>query len=159
MNIFKDPDMANQINDLVKQFTDLQHGDCWIGVNFKTTLHDIDHKIASGSMNGSNSIWQLVNHIIYWRTIVINRLTGSVNPPPFSDFLLPDELSEENWKQTLHDFESSYHSLRSSLLHFNEDFLHFPSPKEGQTFYDVIVGCLQHDAYHLGQIKLLSKLI
>ncbi len=150
--------MPKQLNELVKQFTNLQHGDCWIGVNFKATLNSIDALMAAKkTSNDTNNIWQLVNHIIYWRITVQNRLMGSVDLPPFADFLLPNELTDENWKQTLYDFENAYHSLRSSLIHFNADFLHYPSPKEGQTFYDLIVGCLQHDAYHLGQIVLLKK--
>ena len=32
----------------------------------------------------------------------------------------------------------------------------FISKKE-QTFYELIMGCLQHDAYHLGQLMLLKK--
>ena len=150
--------MANEINRILKLFADLQHGDCWIGNNYKETLHGIDSKKAMVTIGGkTNSIWQLVAHIIYWRTTVVNRLTGSDNPPPFQDFLLPDNPSEENWRQTLHDFEAAYHLLRNAIHHFNEENLDKPSPRKGQTFYELIMGCLQHDAYHLGQMMLLKK--
>ncbi len=150
--------MAIEINRIVKLFEDLQHGDCWVGNNFKTTLHGVDALAAADSISGSsNSIWQLIAHIIYWRTTVVNRLTGSDNPPPFKDFLLPDELSEANWKQTLHDFEAAYHALRNAIHAIKDEQLEKSSPKEGQTFYQVILGCLQHDAYHLGQMMLLKK--
>jgi uncharacterized damage-inducible protein DinB len=150
--------MAIEINRIVKLFTDLQHGNCWIGTNFKETLHGVDAAMATGTIGAKgNSIWQLTTHIIYWRTTVVNRLTGSNNPPPFKDFLLPEELSEANWKQTLHDFEAAYHALRTAVSKIKEEQLDKPSPKEGQTFYELIMGCLQHDAYHLGQIMLLKK--
>ncbi len=150
--------MANEINRILKLFADLQHGDCWIGVNFKEVLHDVHAANAAANMPGrSNNIWQLVAHITYWRSRVVNRLTGSDNPPPFPDFLLPAELNEENWRQTLHDFEAAYHLLRNAIHGFKEDHLDKPSPKEGQTYYQVIMGCLQHDAYHLGQMMLLKK--
>ena len=151
--------MANEINRIVKLFAELQHGDCWIGINFKEVLHEVNAAIAGADKLGrSNNIWQLVAHITYWRTSVVNRLTGSDNPPPFSDFLLPAELTEENWRQALHDFEAAYHLLRNAILNFKEDHLDHPSPKEGQSFYQLILGCLQHDAYHLGQMQLLKKL-
>ena len=150
--------MANEINRILKLFADLQHGDCWIGVNYKTALHGVDAVKAGADTAGrTNNIWQLVSHITYWRTTVVNRLTGSTNPPPFPDFLLPAELNEESWRQTLHDFEAAYHLLRNAIHGFAADHLDNPSPKKGQTYYQLIMGCLQHDAYHLGQIVLLKK--
>ncbi|MEI7473119.1 MAG: DinB family protein [Chitinophagaceae bacterium] len=150
--------MSNEINRITKQFTHLQHGDCWVGINFKEALQGIDAKTATAKLTADgNSIWMLTAHIIYWRTMVINRLTGTTNPPPFPDFLLPEELTEANWKQTLHDFESVYHLLRTAIHNLKEENLDKISPRPDQTFYELIVGCLQHDAYHLGQIMLIKK--
>ncbi len=152
--------MANEINRIVKLFADLQHGDCWIGNNFKEVLHGVDFKKAIENISGNtNSIWQLVAHITYWRTTVVNRLTGTDNPPPFLDFLLPNDPSEENWRQALHDFEAAYHLLRNAIHSFHEENLQKPSPRKDQTFYELIMGCLQHDAYHLGQMMLLKKVL
>ena len=67
--------MANEINRILKLFADLQHGECWIGVNFKDALHDVTTNKALENRSGkTNSIWQLVSHIIYWRTTVVNRI-------------------------------------------------------------------------------------
>jgi uncharacterized damage-inducible protein DinB len=149
-----------QINHITKLFANLQHGDCWIGINFKEALQGVDAALAAKTIsNRSNSIWQLVFHLTYWRTSVINRLNGSLEPPPFKDFALPDDLNEENWKQALHDFENVYHQLRNVILHFKEENLYKPSPKPEQTFYELMIGCLQHDAYHLGQIVLIKKTV
>ncbi|MGG9964479.1 DinB family protein [Ferruginibacter sp. SUN106] len=150
--------MGIEINRIVKLFEALQQGDCWIGTNFKETLQGVDATSASDAVSGnSNSIWQLTAHIIYWRTTVVNRLTGSDNPPPFKDFLLPAELNDAGWKQTLHDFEAAYHSLRTALHNIKDEQLDKASPRKEQTFYQLIMGCLQHDAYHLGQMMLLKK--
>ena len=147
-----------EINRIAKLFSDLQHGECWIGTNFKQTLHGVNAATAAKSIDDhTNSIWQLVSHLIYWRTSVINRLNGNLNPPPFPDFKLPDELNDQNWKQTILDFESVYHLLRSTINHFKEENLSKPSPKESQTYYQLIMGCLQHDCYHLGQIVVVRK--
>lgn len=149
-----------EINRIVKLFTDLQHGDCWIGINFKEALQDVDAALAQKSLgNDTNSIWLLVFHLVYWRTTVINRLNGSIDPPPFKDMSLPDILDEANWKQTLLDFENTYHQLRSTISHFKEEHLHKPSPKPEQTFYQLMMGCLEHDAYHLGQIVMVKKAV
>ena len=150
--------MSTAIDHIVKQYTDLQHGDCWIGVNFKNALHGIDAAKAAHKVSAdTNSTWQLVNHLTYWRTIVVNRLEGSNDRPAFADFLLPDEVNESNWKQALLDFEAAYHLLIKTIKHFDEAYLHYPSPKKEQTYYELLLGALQHDAYHLGQIVLLKK--
>ncbi|MEO6540577.1 MAG: DinB family protein [Ferruginibacter sp.] len=150
--------MANEINRILKLFADLQHGDCWIGNNFKEVLHGVGANKALQDISGNtNSIWQLVAHITYWRTSVVNRLTGTNNPPPFQDFLLPGDCNEITWRQALHDFEAAYHLLRNAIQHFNPDNLDKPSPKKEQTFYELMMGCLQHDSYHLGQMMLLKK--
>jgi hypothetical protein len=148
----------SELTRIVKLFADLQHGDCWIGTNFKQALHGVDAvKAASVNINNANTIWQLVAHITYWRTVVNIRLSGTNDLPPFQDFKLPEELNETNWKQAIHDLETSYHILRNTLLHFKEENLNKPSPRPEQTYYQLIIGCLQHDAYHLGQIVLLKK--
>lgn len=147
-----------EIKRIAKLFADLQHGDCWIGINFKEALYGVDAALAQKTVSShSNSIWQLVFHLTYWRICVINRLNGSTTPPPFKDFALPDELTDKNWKQTLLDFENTYHQLRSTILNFNKENLDKPSPIPEQTYFQLIMGCLQHDAYHLGQIVLLKK--
>lgn len=150
--------MAIEINRIVKQFEALQHGDCWIGTNFKEVLHGVDAAMAADAIaKDTNSIWQLTAHIIYWRSTVVNRLSGSDNPPPFKDFLLPAVLNDAAWKQTLQDFEAAYHALRAAILKMKDEQLDKPSPREGQTFYQLILGSLQHDAYHLGQMMLIKK--
>ncbi len=150
--------MGIEINRIVKLYEALQHGDCWVGTNFKTTLHGITAAQAAGAVaaNG-NSFWQLTNHIIYWRTTVVNRLTGSLNPPPFKDLLLPDELSDANWRQALLDFEAAYHALRTAIHHIKDEQLDKPTVRPDQSFYELLLGCLQHDAYHLGQLVLLKR--
>jgi uncharacterized damage-inducible protein DinB len=147
------------INRIAQQFTDLQHGDCWIGINFKEAFKGVDAALAAKNLDTNrNSIWQLVFHVIYWRSTVINRLNGSMNPPPVQDFSLPETLDEASWKQTLIDFESTYHQLRSTIQHSKEENLLKPSIKPEQTNEQLLLGCLQHDAYHLGQLVLLKKM-
>jgi uncharacterized damage-inducible protein DinB len=150
--------MAIEINRIVKLFEALQHGDCWIGVNFKEALQGIDAGMAVQKISDDgNSIWMLVSHLIYWRTRVAHRLAGNDDLPPFKDFTLPADLHETNWKQTLLDFEAAYHTLRSAIHHIKDEQLDKPTVRPGQTYHQLLTGCLQHDAYHLGQIVLLKK--
>ena len=38
--------MVNEINRILKLFANLQHGECWIGTNFKEVLHDAGAELA-----------------------------------------------------------------------------------------------------------------
>lgn len=148
----------NEINRILILFDELQYGDCWIGNNFKEVLNNINSENASKKiMPGSNSAWQLVVHINFWRSTVVNRLKGSAEPPSFPDFVLPSPENEENWQRTLRDFETTYQLLRSTVSGMKAESLDLPSPKKEQSFYQLVMGCLQHDAYHLGQIALIKK--
>lgn len=61
----------SEINRIVKSLTDLQQGDCWLGINFKAALHGVDAAMAANNMHSkTNSIWQLVSPIftvVHWR--------------------------------------------------------------------------------------------
>lgn len=150
----------NEINRILKLFYDLQQGDCWIGNSFKDTLEGVAAPAAAQPVkDGTNSAWQLVVHINYWRTSVINRINGSLASPPFADFTLPAVLNEESWRQSLRDFESVYQQLYKAIQDFPLEDLDNPSPRIEQTFYQLIMGCLQHDAYHLGQLAFIKKCI
>lgn len=149
-----------EIQKIVQLFDDLQKGECWAGVNMQQALSGVDAGMAAYKRNGNgngNSIWQLVNHLIYWRKTVMIRLTGKNERPPGPDFYQPEEKTETSWQACLLEFEVVYLSLREALMAFDGDKLDDPSPMPGQTYYQLLMGCLQHDAYHMGQIVLLKK--
>lgn len=136
----------------------LQQGDCWIGLNMHQALKGIDAGKASAMIcEKGNSIWQLVNHIVYWRKTVLIRLQGRSALPSMPDMYLPENLSEDSWQTTLQHFEEVYRQLYQTILGFEEQKLDKDSPRKGQTYFDLLTGCLQHDAYHMGQIVLLKK--
>jgi len=143
---------------IIQLFDELQQGDCWIGVNMQQALAGVDAATAVYKRKESgNNIWQLVNHLIYWRKTVMIRLQGKNARPPMPDFYLPDDRSEASWQQTLKHFEEVYLSFRDTILAFDADTLDNDSPMKGQTYYQLLMGCLQHDAYHMGQMVILKK--
>lgn len=139
-------------------FTAFYEGDCWIGLNFKHAVKGIDVEMATQkNVKDHNSIWQLVNHMIYWRKTVIIRLQGVLGNPPMNDFYEPANPTAENWKETLEHFEEVHQALIENIEKLKDDQLEQPSPMKGQTYYQLLMGCLQHDSYHMGQLILLKK--
>ena len=55
--------MPNEINRILQLLTDLQHGESWVGTNFKEALHGVNATNANVAEN-SNSIWQIVMRVI-----------------------------------------------------------------------------------------------
>ncbi len=147
-----------ELQKIVQLFTDLQKGECWIGLNLQDALSGVNATTASykRTENG-NAIWQLVNHLIYWRKTVMIRLSGKNERPEMTDFYFPENRTEALWHETIVEFEKVSDTFIHAVKAFDETKLDQPSPKKEQTYYQLLMGCLQHDAYHMGQIVLLKK--
>lgn len=148
----------NESEKIATLFEAFYDGECWIGLNFKQAVKGIDETLAAKKKDVSvNSIWQLVNHIIYWRKTVMIRLQGVLGNPPMPDFYQPDKSDKQSWKETLVHFEEVHRELVKAIRAFPSLHLDAASPMKGQTNYQLLIGCLQHDGYHMGQIVLLKK--
>ncbi|MES2372814.1 MAG: DinB family protein [Bacteroidota bacterium] len=147
-----------EIQKIEQLFNELQQGECWIGLNMQQVLEGVTPEKAAAKFNpDGNSIWQLVNHISYWRKTVMIRLNGKDAYPSSEDFYIPPVQDTPSWKNTLADFNTVYLEFRNTIIAFDEAKLNQPSPKPGQTYYQLLMGCLQHDSYHMGQMVLLKK--
>ncbi|MEP7171342.1 MAG: DinB family protein, partial [Bacteroidota bacterium] len=63
------------------------------------------------------------------------------------------------WQRTLKKLERSQHNILSFLSSENDSVLEKIYIANNHTYYEHLQGILQHDAYHLGQIVLLKKLL
>jgi uncharacterized damage-inducible protein DinB len=152
--------MASPLFHIVAEYVKLQEGDCWIGLNFNDFLDTVDATLAMQAASpDTNTIWQLVNHLIYWRKVTCNRLRGNARLPDMEDMLLPGETTEAAWKKTRTVFTEVYDELIGHIQDFDSAILDEASPNPSQTYYELLMGCLQHDGYHLGQMVLICKML
>jgi hypothetical protein len=98
---------------------------------------------------GRHSIWQLVNHMVFWREYSLRLLTGVkpdqaeidrlnfVGPPPRAD--------EEAWKAVVRRFHDSHQRMAAAM-----------ADQKNPT--DRIAYHLFHDGYHVGQIMFLRAM-
>lgn len=144
-----------------KLFNDLYNGSPWLGVNWVETLNKISAEQASKRIaEGRNSIWEITNHVIQWRLNVLRRVQGEVIVSPDHNYMLPVEnTSESAWKNTMEALTVSQEKWLEFLKKFDENEFSRKYPNNQMTYYEHIHGILQHDAYHLGQIVLLEKLL
>jgi uncharacterized damage-inducible protein DinB len=144
-----------------KLFEDLYDGSPWIDVTIMDTLKSISAQRAAKKIApGRNSVWQIVNHIIAWRENVLLRVQGNIIITPNNNYFIEiDNVSEAEWQKTLERLANSQDQWIRFLENFDESKFETIYPSNKMSYYEHIHGILQHDAYHLGQIVLLSKLV
>lgn len=153
--------MLKDTDRIIKLFADLYEGNPWLGVNWMDTLNTISAEKASRRIaEGRNTIWEIVNHVIHWRRNVLQRLHGDVITTPDHNYILPvSDTSEIAWQRTLKELHLSQQEWLVFLEGCDENQFSKIYPNNQMTYYEHIHGILQHDAYHLGQIVLLAKMI
>ncbi len=96
-----------------------------------------------------HSIWQNVNHIIFWHGYILDRLAGGDRLADAEvrarNFVEPEEATEDAWRSAREEFAASYRAMRAAIADEGND------PARLRDF-------VPHDAYHLGQIMHLRAL-
>jgi len=147
---------------ITRLFRGLFDGDPWLDVQILATLQGINAQQAGRRIaEGRNTIWEIVNHLTSWRRNILDRLKGKFIPSPEHNYILPvEDTSEEAWQRAQRELRDSQEEwLRYLEGLSDEDLDRTGSGKDKTPYYYYIHGMLQHDAYHLGQIVLLAKLL
>jgi uncharacterized damage-inducible protein DinB len=146
---------------IIKLFEALYEGSPWIDVNIVGILNNITSDQAIKKIRADrNSIWEIVNHLINWRVTVLQRIQDIQGAVPDNNYFEPvNDASDSAWKNTLHRLENSQQQWIDFLKTFSGNDFEKLVQNKTMTYYEHIHGIIQHDAYHLGQITLLSKLI
>ncbi len=150
-----------EAQQLSKAFSDLAWGNHRMGVAIVATLTGLTAKTAATRpFPGCNSIWELAEHMIGWRSATLLTLQG-ISVPPDDDnyFVRIDNRNEQAWRQCCQRFEQSCRQWLAFLPSVTRSYLSAQSMEPGYTNYDLILTVLAHDAYHLGQIQLVHRLL
>ena len=150
----------DELSRLKKLFTDHYNGNPWLDINIVDTLNELTASQAARKIGDFNSIWQIVQHLVAWRETNLVRIQGEMVPAPANNFMEEiQDTTEAAWEQLLERLQQSQQMI---LAYFeNADTASFDTiykPNQ-HSYYEHLQGILQHDAYHLGQIVLLKKLI
>jgi uncharacterized damage-inducible protein DinB len=150
----------DEITRLKKLFTDHYDGNPWLDINIVDTLKELTPSQAASKIGDHNSIWQIVQHVVAWRETNLARIQGELVPAPSHNFIEEiQDKSEAAWEKLLGRLQRSQEMLLAYLEKADAasfDTIYKPNQ---HTYYEHLQGILQHDAYHLGQIVLLKKLI
>ncbi|MGV3489012.1 MAG: DinB family protein, partial [Tuberibacillus sp.] len=106
---------------------------------------------------GGNTIWQTVNHINFYNSLMIKRFKGIQAPMTVSTntdtFGAPgDPNDQEGWEKTLEEAKTIAEDMKKVFEDLTEKDL------ETNDLGEKIASWIMHDSYHTGQIVLLRKM-
>jgi uncharacterized damage-inducible protein DinB len=144
---------------IVKVFEDLYDGSPWIDVTILPNLKKLTARQASKRIYSDwNTIWEITNHLIRWRETVLQRIQGKIITSPSHNYFLPvRDTSPLAWQNTLERLAISQQEWISFLKKFKAADFEKVYPGNKMSNYDHIIGIIQHDAYHLGQMIIMMK--
>lgn len=132
-------------------------GEAWYGPALRNLLDGITEEQASKKpVPGGHSIFELVVHIRTWMDVVSRRIAANetVLTTEVEDW---SDLSGTSWAATLEELEKAESRLCDAVARLTSDRLDQKVPGQSHTVHDDVLGVLQHNVYHSGQIALLKR--
>ena len=129
----------------------------WHGPNLRSALRGVT---AAESLQrpaaGRHNIWELAEHLAYWKHIVRRRLLRIRGPVVFEGanwLTSPAVADEQAWRRVLRLLGEEQRALREVVAAMTGDDLRDPKKTR------LVRGAAAHDLYHAGQIQLVKRLI
>jgi uncharacterized damage-inducible protein DinB len=151
--------LMSEINRILDQMDRAFAGDAWHGPSLESLLDGISAEDASKHpVRGAHSIWELVNHIAAWNSIVRRRAEGAaVEVSTEMDWPPVWEATEITWQRSLEHLRDCRARFRAAVKNLHADKLDEIAPGKDHSLYVMLHGAIQHDLYHAGQIAVLKK--
>ena len=155
--------MQNELAFIKSQLTAAWSGEPWFGRSAKALLAEVKEDIAFQKPGDQHSPLELLWHMITWREFTIDRLQHSPQMQMAyfdkNDWRTLDHADITLWPQGLERLDETQNELLALLDEHDESLLDLQVPERDYNFRYLLHGIVQHDAYHLGQIAYLVKLL
>jgi uncharacterized damage-inducible protein DinB len=159
------------IDQVVDQLQRAFDGEAWHGPALMEVLEGIDAETAADRpIPGAHSIWELVDHITAWEGVVARRIQGQAatvsdeenfgqksgqkagpQPGPKSP------ASDSAWRDAVAKLRDTHNNLIKLAALLSEPQLNEIAPGKDYALLFMLLGTVQHAAYHGGQIALLRR--
>lgn len=146
---------------LAKNCHDVYYGVNWTWSNYKDALADVSWPEAITQVHGLNTIATLVYHTNYYVNAVLEVLRGGpLDAKDKYSFDHPPIQSEEDWQQMLKKMWADAEKFTEVVESLPEAQLWepFADGKYGN-YWRNILGVIEHNHYHLGQIVVIKKIL
>ena len=135
-------------------------GGAWHGPALMELLSGVDRRLAQWRPGpATHSIAELVGHLAYWLGDTERQVVGAERPqgPLGSDWGPAELASEASWQAICAALEEAHGRLWTAVQQLEEARLDEVRSGSDTTLRGLLLGILQHNAYHAGQIALLRK--
>jgi uncharacterized damage-inducible protein DinB len=141
----------------------MAHGRAWHGPAIQEALEGVTAEDAAARpVPGAHTIWEIVLHMTGWAREVAQRLLAHGRPEPAEgDWPEPPVPTVPAWELAVSGMVDAHRELRAAIRDFPTHRLDEHVTGDIQetpgSFYVMLHGLAQHDAYHTGQIAILKK--
>ena len=118
-------------------------------------------KINTRIENSPHTAWELLEHLrlAQWDIIEFTRDASHVSPD-FPDGYWPaSDSTAEGWKRSVSQISAGLQTMRDLVADENSDLFAKIPHGTGQTLLREALLVADHNAYHLGQIMLLRRIL
>lgn len=153
------------IKEITASLHEVFEGNPWFGKSLSTYLQEIEANMLNFSIEQTNSIGQILDHMILWREFVMDQLRDleTVEPDDLSSgesYIQSQDWYDKKYKSSdknilFAKIRASQKTLISLLNDTSDAMLSKLVPGKTYTFEHMLQGIIQHDIYHLGQLFLL----
>lgn len=154
------------INKLADEFYSSVFGNPWHGSSTKEILENIPAEQAlKHPVPNAHSIIEILLHMWAWTEEVNSRLCGGIpNGPAMGDWPNLSDFQKLSWTEIKKQFFNESQNIINTIKNFPEERLDEIVGLDrnaplgtGISFASMILGLIQHNAYHSAQISLLKK--
>lgn len=145
----------NRTDLLVKVLDSTYDKESWYAP-FKDAIEGLTAQQASWKPSGeaTKSIWENVNHLIYYKERLLANMEGREWKNPLDGdqtFSLTEQSGDEKeWRKVVERAEIAQRNLRGILSK--------TSAEKFDPLEEKLLDIMLHDAYHTGQIMLIRKM-
>ena len=157
----------NETARLADQLERAFRGGSWHGPSVLQALEGVTplrevrlrERASRRPLTDAHSIWEIAVHIGTWMEVTRQRVLGeeASTPADERDWAAIEDQSEQAWRETLAALEEGQRSLQAVVRELGDARLDDPVPGSDPTVRGLLLGVLQHNVYHAGQISVLKK--
>ena len=149
----------NDCERLADQIQRALNGNAWHGPSWREALEGVTREAAFlRPIPEAHTIAEIVMHATTWHDVVRRRLDGEAPDVPDAEDWPPGTIRDEAaWSAAVARLFETGSALAVTIREFPVERLHDRRPGVDGTWFDLIVGELQHVLYHGGQVGLLRK--
>jgi uncharacterized damage-inducible protein DinB len=148
-----------KIESIVDELKRAFDGEAWHGPAMMEVLEGVDSRIAAERpIPKAHSIWELVLHVAAWERVVTRRILGeSLTLSDQENFGHISSVSENAWREAVKTLRENHAELIRTVSSLSESALERTVPGKSYNLDFMLLGAVQHAAYHGGQIALLKR--